>query len=553
MSSDSLNRLEEQVVAAAGRPDEFDILNKLAWELRDQEPDRARKLAERALDLARAQEKPGRSYLRGAAEALITLGELAISSGDYGTALNQLLEAYTLLQGQLFPDLLATASHSIGWAHSRLGNYDEALDFMNRALILLHESGNPEKEAAVLTSLGTVYSGKGLHSQAMENFQQALILQQIPEFNRGKGVTLNNLAYAQTMLGANIEAEENAKAGIRIFQNLGLHALEAKGLDTLGKAYFAGGEYEKAEESLEQCLVVARKTSSDYLEMEAMLNLGRVYYKQGRVERARTSLHQSIKIAKARQANLYLYKFHEMLAKIYEEQGDLAQALLHYKEFHTALDLALAEAASYRLENLRIIHRVEKNQKEAEVLWLNNRALEREIAERLRERAELEKLATTDPLTGLYNRRHLFTLGEYEFEKARQEEIPLSVILLDIDHFKLVNDNFSHATGDQVLVNVARMITSNARTGDICCRYGGEEFVILLPNAGLASGQEVAGRIRQVISSVPTVVAKDVIHITASLGVAQASPADEDLASVINRADQGMYQSKAASRIRNSH
>jgi tetratricopeptide (TPR) repeat protein len=233
MSQDPVSSLEGPVGAALGETDEIDSLNKLAWELRDQEPERAHKLAERALELARIPETPARFYLRGSAQALITLGELANTSGGYGTALNHLLEAYTLLQGQLFPDLLATASHSIGWSHYRLGNFEEAVDFMNRALVLFGESDNHEKEAAVLTSLGTVFSGKGLHSQAMENFQRALLLQQFPEFNRGKGVTLNNMANAQIMLGANAEAVENARAGIKIFKTLGLNALEAKGLDTL--------------------------------------------------------------------------------------------------------------------------------------------------------------------------------------------------------------------------------------------------------------------------------------------------------------------------------
>ncbi|HVP22161.1 MAG TPA: diguanylate cyclase [Anaerolineaceae bacterium] len=548
MTVERLKELEERAAASPGGQDGVDVLNSLAWELRDQAPARARSLAERALELVRELEASGHPYVHGTAQAKITLGELDNNAGAYGAALTNLLEAYTLLQGQLFPDLLAVASHSIGWAHLRLGNYSEAIDFMNRALLFFRQSGLQEKEAAVLTSMGTVYSQQGMHSQAMENFKQALALQQFPAVNRGKGVTLNNLAYAQVMLGALQEAISNAQAGIEVFHAMALPSLEVRGLDTLARAYFAAGEYRKAEDTLQQCLTVTRQLNSEFFEMEVMLNLGKIYFQEGQLERAKEHYLESLKLADIRQSNFYRYKYHEILAKIFENLGQAKEALQQYKEFHISMETAVAEAASYRVENLKILHQVVKNQKEAEVLWLSNQALEREIDERQRERTELEKLATTDALTGLYNRRHLFTLGEYELEKSRRQEIPISMILLDIDDFKLVNDNFSHAIGDRVLIEIAKSLTRNARVGDICCRYGGEEFIILLPNTGLAAGQDVAERIRKVISATPLQIDGVEIRITASLGVAQVEPEDIDLASLIARADRAMYRAKSSGR-----
>ena len=461
---------EEQLVAAV---DGMDVLNALAWGLRERDPEQARILAEHALELALAQEENGHPYLRGTAQALIILGELANRSDAYGLALTHLLEAYTMLRGQLFPNLLADASHSIGWAHFRLENYDEALNFLNQALNLFSELRNREEEAAVLTSIGTVYSARRDYPQAVEKFQRALAQLNSQEATRTRGITLNNLAYAQLMLGANDEAVTNALAGIQISRVLDLPSLEAKGMDMLGQAFIARGDLARAEEMLQECLTISRRTNLEYLEMEALLNLGKVFHRQGRIETACDHLCQAIKIAEMRRLNLYRYNYHEILAKIYEEGGRLKDALHHYKEFHNAMDLAMSEAANFRMQNLNILHQVEKNRKEAEVLRLSNRALESEIDERVRERAELEKLATIDPLTGLFNRRHFFTLGQYEFEKAHQDGNQLSVILMDIDHFKLVNDHFNHSTGDQVLIAVARLFSEKARKEDICCRYGG--------------------------------------------------------------------------------
>ena len=548
MVSEMIKELEAIVAADAGGIQGIDALNSLAWELRERDSARAHKLAERALELAIAQDAKGHTYLRGKAQALITLGELANNSNAYGLALTHLLEVYSILQGQLFPDLLGGASHSIGWAHYRLENFDEAIDFLKRALQYVRESGDPAREAEVLTTLGTVFSAIGDHAQAMDYFRRALLLQEGQEVGRSKGVTLNNLAYAQIMLGDTDEAVRNALAGIQIFHELGLISPEASVLDTLGNAYFARGEFDRAEEILQRCLSIAREISSERLEMESMLNLGRVYFQRGLLDQAGTFFEQALNIAEERQLNIYKYKYHEMLAKIYEQQGALTEALQHYKGFHSAMDLAQAEAAKYRMDNLKILYQVEKTRKEAEVLWLYNRALEREIDERLRERVELQKLATTDPLTSLYNRKHFFTLGEYEFEMARQNETPLSLIMLDIDHFKLLNDQFGHSTGDLVLVEVARLLFGNARKGDICCRYGGEEFILLLPNADLERGQEVAERVRQVVAATSFQIASENVRITASLGVAQADRTDVDLMAVLARADEALYHAKSKGR-----
>jgi len=548
MAPEKIKELEELIARAADGIDGIDALNALAWELRERDAARAHQLVERALELSNAQEAKGRAYLRGKAQALITLGELENNSNAYGLALTHLLEVYSLLQGHLFPDLLAVASHSIGWAHYRLENYDEAANFLNRALQFVQETGDPVREAEVLTSLGTVCKARGEHAQAMDYFRRALLLQENQEVGRSKGVTLNNLAYAQIMLGDTDEAVRNALAGIQIFHELGLISPEASVLDTLGNAYFARGEFDRAEEILQRCLSIAREISSERLEMESMLNLGRVYFQRGLLDQAGTFFEQALNIAEERQLNIYKYKYHEMLAKIYEQQGALTEALQHYKGFHSAMDLAQAEAAKYRMDNLKILYQVEKTRKEAEVLWLYNRALEREIDERLRERVELQKLATTDPLTSLYNRKHFFTLGEYEFEMARQNETPLSLIMLDIDHFKLLNDQFGHSTGDLVLVEVARLLFGNARKGDICCRYGGEEFILLLPNADLERGQEVAERVRQVVAATSFQIASENVRITASLGVAQADRTDADLMAVLARADEALYHAKSKGR-----
>ena len=165
-------------------------------------------------------------------------------------------------------------------------------------------------------------------------------------------------------------------------------------------------------------------------------------------------------------------------------------------------------------------------------------------------RVELfEKQAVTDELTGHYNRRAFLKMGEKEVGRARRYQRPLALIFFDIDHFKDVNDKYGHLIGDHVLRVMAELVTRTTRATDIVCRYGGEEFIVLMPEAGRDEALAMAERLRQEISHMTVVTAGGTLTLTISLGVAElARDGDEDLEGLISRADRAMYQAKAAGR-----
>jgi diguanylate cyclase (GGDEF)-like protein len=172
-------------------------------------------------------------------------------------------------------------------------------------------------------------------------------------------------------------------------------------------------------------------------------------------------------------------------------------------------------------------------------------------------RARLLRSGFTDVLTGWHNRRYLQVRIKEELARARRHDTPLSCLMLDIDHFKNVNDRFGHAAGDRVLREIAQRVESQVRATDVTARYGGEEFTILLPDTSVDSAALLAERIRHAVSATPFDVGDgQSLTVTASIGIASASPqrVDADLKTVgeslIARADVAMYRAKSAGRDR---
>jgi diguanylate cyclase (GGDEF)-like protein len=169
---------------------------------------------------------------------------------------------------------------------------------------------------------------------------------------------------------------------------------------------------------------------------------------------------------------------------------------------------------------------------------------------------KLETMAATDVLTTLSNRGHLLSRGKEEFERLRRSRTDspssadMGCIMIDIDHFKKVNDTYGHLAGDAVLKEVARRLTTSVRPYDVVGRYGGEEFVVMLPDTSMEQCLIVAERIRENIRTETIEAEGNKLSITASLGVTRSRDTDANLSDVLKRADAAMYKAKFEGRDR---
>lgn len=172
------------------------------------------------------------------------------------------------------------------------------------------------------------------------------------------------------------------------------------------------------------------------------------------------------------------------------------------------------------------------------------------MAERLlAHRQKLEELSVRDGLTGLYNRRELEKRLYEEIQRARRYHRSLSVLMLDIDHFKNVNDRYGHQAGDEVLITVADLIQLNVRPVDVVCRYGGEELTVILPETDNEGARTAAERIRGTVEdSITTTPQGDMVHVTVSIGFATFPRDGDTAASLVHTADQALYAAKQEGR-----
>ena len=186
-------------------------------------------------------------------------------------------------------------------------------------------------------------------------------------------------------------------------------------------------------------------------------------------------------------------------------------------------------------------------------VWLVG-GLSLQTAADIRRVAVLEHETITDHLTGLFNRRYVERRLKEEWARAKRHGLPLSVLLLDLDHFKGINDTHGHAAGDLVLSEVGKLLLETVRETDVVARYGGEEIIVIAPNTSIGAAHALAERLRQRVEGRQADLASgrpaDRVAVTVSVGAAAMDPGDREGSSLVRRADVALYRAKQAGRNR---
>lgn len=530
---------------------QLDQVGQTAHELRFQDPVLAVQTCLDAIQQAEEVENASRSLKNQIGRVKLILSSLYIRLIAYDRALSNALEAYTIYEEIRLSSGMARSFNALGLANIHLGTYAEALEHLLNALELATEMDDESLKASALNNLGLLYLRMEDFPKALDYLKKSLDLAAAIQNREIEADLLENICVAYLNLGKYSDALSHSQKGIVLYQRSGNRYGEANALSTAGEVYAAMGHTIEAlryyQRSLEICQTI------NYVQGTANTHLliGNIEFQNNDVDNALRHMVQALEDSEKGQDTNLVFRAHFHLSQIYREMEDYQMALSHYEKFHQIKESVFNEDMATKIKSLEIMHQVRETQQDSEIYRLRNVELTREIEERKKVQSKLERIATLDPLTGLFNRRYFFELTQQELNRSRRYNRPLSVIMLDIDHFKEVNDRFGHLVGDRVIVEVARRIQKALRRVDQACRYGGEEFAVLLPETTLTQAEMVATRLWQLVTRQPTVSGELKLKITVSVGVATYHQ-DGVIAvdTLLDRADKAMYYAKQNGRNR---
>jgi diguanylate cyclase (GGDEF)-like protein len=459
-------------------------------------------------ELAQTQ---GETEMQG--KALNNVACILLDQGNYSRALEYFLRSFECTQQLANPEMMGTALLNVGVTHLELGNLEEALTYLTRSME--HISHVPEIKSRVLQNLSHYFQKTGDLDQSLKYAEQSLAGYQIIDNSHG-------------IIGA---------------------------LSNLGEIHLSQDNLEEAQFYFEEALRISSLKNEKTEQAHNHLLLGRVYIRKKQLDKAVHILEKVF--AFQNNYKTYTYKAHRELSLVYEQKNDYKRALIHHKKYILIKNRLFNAESEQKIQSLRITFKLEQAERESrllkqknEELSLSNKKLE-QLTQRQKELdsqksqlvEQLETYAHKDSLTDLFNRRYLDKQFRMELDRALSNDSPLCVMICDIDDFKRVNDHYSHNIGDAVLVEVSRVISENIRAHDVLSRYGGEEFVLLMPETEKTDAIQISRRINHLIEHNDWDTIQKDMKITISMGLCCDTSVSK-FEKMLACADQHLYTAK---------
>lgn len=507
------------------------ILNEMAEQLYERDAARGAALAREAVELARAT-----ADAAGEAQALYCLGRNLYSQGDYPSVFETQAVGLELFRALGDSGGVARASNLLGITHRQLSDYGRALEMYEAALKGFRECGDVKWQARVISNIGNVEISLGNHGAALELFDQALELRREIGDHEGAGFDLNNAAFGRVQralqlrgLGDGDSAQREADAAVGLLERAleiarqhGYARLEAICVQTLGEAYLAMARPEVAREMTGQFLALARASGDRWIEAYGLARVGEIHHQMGEEDEAERLLTDALARFERLGSRDESARLLRTLSQVQEARGEFSQALASLRRAGTIEQRLRTEEAESRARAIATRRRLEQARLETE---------------------RYRRLAMEDALTGLANRRQLDERLAALLKEARRSGTVVTVAIADVDHFKGINDRFSHAVGDEVLRCVGEILRGHCRLGDVAGRHGGEEFMMIFRGLDIRAAAETCERVRRAVESWDWGSIHPHLRVTLSMGLA-ASTSFEDAQGLLDAADHWLYEAK---------
>jgi diguanylate cyclase (GGDEF)-like protein len=467
------------------------------------------------------------------AQVLYSSGYLRGLRGEYALALNELRRAQTLFEQQQMPQHALSALDSIAIIYNRMGDYAEAAHLYERALDAQHKAGLTREEAVTLHNLGRAHENLQEWDAARANFSASLELCRQIDYVRGEAYALRGLASV-----ANAQGNPNAAIAL-----------------------------------LDRATEGQQHTPDSRLLAQIQLARGIALHQLHRLKESAAALEQALAVFRQADSVGELAPTYDELAAVEADLGDWRSAFDYRTLAQSMTTRLLRNQLDQRFATLKVEFDTAAREQENELLTRENEANQKALAQQLRASKlrttvvvlavlllavlawlavhqrrtalRLRALAMTDELTGVPNRRAVLALLA---QLLRRSATATSILIMDIDHFKSINDRHGHLIGDETL----RAITANLREAvtepAVFGRLGGEEFAVVLPATGLDQAMALAERLRERVLRIDLSRWLGERRITVSIGVATSVPMRDSISIMLRRADAALYAAKDAGR-----
>ena len=459
---------------------------------------------------------------------LLIKGAAQASLGDTEDGARILREVRVWAEEHGATPLLALSHRRLSALFRRVGDPALMLEHAVTAVELLAEDAEDVVRADHLVGLADALGASGSFEDSIRRYEEAARLAEACHDRYLQLAVLNNLAYTQYEAGFAVEAVQTVERLQDEYARDGI-ALRTHEGDTIARAYSMVGRFDDAADVLEPLIAQTDINEDCDGIVLALLTLTDVRRRSGDFEAAQAVLERACRLAEHYALSGRSIEALREQAELFAARGDYRSAFETFRDFHRADVEMRALERDGRARTLNAIF---------------------EATEARRSSDFFRELSVRDPLTGLHNRRHLDAALLDLLREVEQDGGELTVGLVDLDHFKRINDTRSHAVGDEVLRHVARLLQAAVREleGGIATRMGGEEFLVLLPRTGRVDGRDRMERLRETLAAYPWSEITDGVGVTVSIGVASAPGDATERGTLLAVADQNLYKAKDAGR-----
>jgi diguanylate cyclase (GGDEF)-like protein len=470
--------------------------------------------------------------------------------GRLDIAVSRCLQSLSLLERQ-HSRIEIRVWFTLAWNSFFLGDYPAALENGIKALDLARGFNDELHTAWSLDAVASFYGITGDMESAIQLHEEALMIFRALNEVVGELRTLNNLAVS--LLGMK-HYDRAYEVGIKSLQLAQQHRLDmdiCNNSCTVADILIGMNKLNEAETCLEESLP-GHMHGSSVANVFVLERMARLRLTRNDLQGAESFALQALVLADELNQKAEQALCHETLSRIYEEQSQHTKALEHYKKHHEFHKEVQNEQTAILLAVLKITHQVETARREAEIYRLEASELQRKVDEQKLIQSILEFQNTIDPMTNLHNRRHFDNVLVKEYSRHSRSGAELSLLIMDVDYFKPFNDTYGHIGGDHCLQQIAHVIKNSiTRPPDVAFRYGGEEFICLLPETGFDGAKNVAEKIHEGVIrlGIPHVKSAAAEIVTISIGaVTSKCSKDGSPLDIVASADEQLYLAKSSGR-----